>query len=501
MHDFRDIRGTSDNEKHLYSRNYPDTRCIPTSQPFYMMNTADNGLQLQGVGQACPHSLAAMPFFSHEQCNRGQPHETCTWSHGQKSQYHPDVGACCPYLPHLGLPSASIHTNQRSMDRVSHLSHKPMPAVPGYQNQSSSYTIGHDFMPTQYNMSPSFVPTFQSTMPHQQTDNMTIDVRDFQSQVSTTPRLSHVTTPESVFSAPRRPESVRNGSREIGTPASAASIGNIASTFTGTISPAQMFSTRDGYSNGSDESSFHENWVSDLHGDNQDWLHDNDFHHTQPQAYDNVDTQEQHSSQYKIHPHVLAHGTNLQLSSQESISGPTQAFPKPMADTVINWDSVLGFQDFPVPPSFDDLNGEIFEADDGVSLTNRPITDSYEPAPSVYSSHFDFKPPRGTTSAYKNGHNNHALTLLSNGFDLSRSGTDGTGGQGRPAVHDANKDALLVRMRREGKSYKEIMATKMFGLQESTLRGRYRTLTKNKEQRVRKPAWSQSAVCLWRYIF
>ncbi|PGG99440.1 hypothetical protein AJ79_08514 [Helicocarpus griseus UAMH5409] len=45
-------------------------------------------------------------------------------------------------------------------------------------------------------------------------------------------------------------------------------------------------------------------------------------------------------------------------------------------------------------------------------------------------------------------------------------------------------------------SYKEIKEQGNFSEAESTLRGRFRTLTKRKEQRVRKPGWQEKDVRL-----
>jgi hypothetical protein len=55
-------------------------------------------------------------------------------------------------------------------------------------------------------------------------------------------------------------------------------------------------------------------------------------------------------------------------------------------------------------------------------------------------------------------------------------------------------NTLLVKWKKAGMSYKEIKAKGGFIDAESTLRGRYRTLTKNKEDRVRKPEWQEHDV-------
>ena len=59
----------------------------------------------------------------------------------------------------------------------------------------------------------------------------------------------------------------------------------------------------------------------------------------------------------------------------------------------------------------------------------------------------------------------------------------------RGSQRNTSTDALLVRMRAEGKSYKEIKGVLGLDEAESTLRGRHRSLTKPKDARVRKPEW------------
>jgi hypothetical protein len=58
----------------------------------------------------------------------------------------------------------------------------------------------------------------------------------------------------------------------------------------------------------------------------------------------------------------------------------------------------------------------------------------------------------------------------------------------------AAKDEFLLRAKAKGMTYKEIRRKGNFSEAESTLRGRYRTLTKPKDLRVRKPEWSENDV-------
>lgn len=56
------------------------------------------------------------------------------------------------------------------------------------------------------------------------------------------------------------------------------------------------------------------------------------------------------------------------------------------------------------------------------------------------------------------------------------------------------KDTFLIEQKRAGLTYKQIRRLGGFREAESTLRGRHRTLTKPKEERVRKPAWTEMDV-------
>ncbi|KAK1968829.1 hypothetical protein LY78DRAFT_679069 [Colletotrichum sublineola] len=58
------------------------------------------------------------------------------------------------------------------------------------------------------------------------------------------------------------------------------------------------------------------------------------------------------------------------------------------------------------------------------------------------------------------------------------------------------KDEYLLKAKQDGLTYREIRVKGNFTEAESTLRGRYRTLTKNKEARVRKPEWTDKDIHL-----
>lgn len=63
--------------------------------------------------------------------------------------------------------------------------------------------------------------------------------------------------------------------------------------------------------------------------------------------------------------------------------------------------------------------------------------------------------------------------------------------------HRDAKDDFLVRSKLAGMSYKDIRRAGNFTEAESTLRGRFRTLTKHKAARVRRPEWDDNDVCIF----
>jgi len=369
------------------------------------------------------------------------------------------------------------------MDRISHLSHKPVSNFSQYQKSSPVHTIRQEPADIQYNMPSPFVSNGQSTLSSQQTNDVGVDVRDFQSELSTTPRLSHDTTPDSIFSAPHRPTIARDGSREVGSPASTVSAGNRASVQTNTIFPLQVLPGHDRDLGGQEDP--YDNWISAHNSDNPEWLNN----------YDQEGTLDQTLDQPAVHPEMLANNT-FQPPHMSNTFVPNQAPPGSDTDTSNDWDPVFGLQDFSVPPSFDDLAGESYETENGSYRTfQQNAYTQQQPGINGYQG-FDLNAASYGSSSYNSMYAPAAATLPSLGFDTTLSVTNGAGNRGRQGNQDAQKDELLVRLRQEGKSYKEIMKMNIFNLEESTLRGRYRTLTKSKEQRLRKPAWDSQAVSL-----
>ncbi|MCJ1251351.1 hypothetical protein MMC30_008583 [Trapelia coarctata] len=81
---------------------------------------------------------------------------------------------------------------------------------------------------------------------------------------------------------------------------------------------------------------------------------------------------------------------------------------------------------------------------------------------------------------------------------LSHNQTTGSPYEAVLHSHREAQDQYLIQSKLSGMSYKEIKAKGQFKEAESTLRGRFRTLTKSKDQRVRKPQWQERDVQLLR---
>ncbi|KAK5136219.1 hypothetical protein LTR08_003826 [Meristemomyces frigidus] len=91
---------------------------------------------------------------------------------------------------------------------------------------------------------------------------------------------------------------------------------------------------------------------------------------------------------------------------------------------------------------------------------------------------------------------------LSDAEDYQPVRSAGTGASAGSAVgslqEQMDRDDFLLSMRRRGVSYREIKRRGRYREAESTLRGRYRMLTKDPSERVRKPEWTSHDVVLLR---
>ncbi|OQE36793.1 hypothetical protein PENCOP_c011G00126 [Penicillium coprophilum] len=88
-----------------------------------------------------------------------------------------------------------------------------------------------------------------------------------------------------------------------------------------------------------------------------------------------------------------------------------------------------------------------------------------------------------------------SIPMTDGGHSPQPSGEDQSGIE--TSLHYSDKrNRFLINCKRRGLSYRDIKRVGGFTEAESTLRGRYRTLTKSKDQRVRKPKWHDKDIQL-----
>ncbi|KAJ8065060.1 hypothetical protein OCU04_005773 [Sclerotinia nivalis] len=106
--------------------------------------------------------------------------------------------------------------------------------------------------------------------------------------------------------------------------------------------------------------------------------------------------------------------------------------------------------------------------------------------------------PRASTPIISAVTNTRSHTIIKDPIVATTPKNDVLKGVSPPTIGDAKlrgrseQNEFLVRSRRAGMSYKTIRSCGKFTAAESTLRGRFRTLTKDKKDRVRKPEWTEN---------
>lgn len=113
--------------------------------------------------------------------------------------------------------------------------------------------------------------------------------------------------------------------------------------------------------------------------------------------------------------------------------------------------------------------------------------------PALYDSENFFSSPSAATTT----DDDNALTDASSPSRFQERQTL----QPPPADDPEAKDLFLLKAKRLGMSYREIKKYGRFKEAESTLRGRFRTITKTKQERVRKPVWKKEDVSTFSFVF
>ncbi|KAK5071088.1 hypothetical protein LTS08_000278 [Lithohypha guttulata] len=321
---------------------------------------------------------------------------------------------------------------------------------------------------------------------------------DIASRTSITPQQSYVSTPATVLSISQKSNSIRHESG-LDTPPSAHNGYEGYQLNNEYMSPLQN-EQRNHNKDGHVDPELVEEHLSNYNNDHVDYTQDVDFGTTQEQTGDTafgsetyygteITTQQEAFDDLQQFPHE-----NSYLSLDE------QYVPAEVPTTVgKRADTAFAYDLFSLPGSGHGYGLRTYqEGNDYLVQSQQGVYGNMQPTPgSAYGSAYDnvdFNRP----SAYPNmfaGHGMHLGTLPSNISPVADGSPARQNGSNRArARNNDDMDSKLLQWRGEGKSYREIRDLGNWGLEESTLRGRYRTLIKSKEQRLRKPNWPDTAI-------
>ncbi|KAF5873457.1 uncharacterized protein Bfra_004917 [Botrytis fragariae] len=142
------------------------------------------------------------------------------------------------------------------------------------------------------------------------------------------------------------------------------------------------------------------------------------------------------------------------------------------------------------PARNDDIISKRFDEDE--TATDRPVENRHPSASTPISAIRNTRSHRIIKNDFEIKHSNVPLTPKNDLLDGKPSSTIGN----TPLLTRFEQNDFLIRSRQAGMSYKAIRSNGNFAAAESTLRGRFRTLTKDKKDRVRQPKWTDNDIQL-----
>ncbi|TGO23430.1 hypothetical protein BPAE_0133g00230 [Botrytis paeoniae] len=131
-----------------------------------------------------------------------------------------------------------------------------------------------------------------------------------------------------------------------------------------------------------------------------------------------------------------------------------------------------------------------FDGDE--TATDRPVRNRHSSASTPISAIRNTRSHRTIKNDFEIKHSNVPLTPKKDFLDGKSSSPIGSA----PLLTRFEQNDFLIRSRQAGMSYKAIRFNGKFTAAESTLRGRFRTLTKDKKDRVRQPKWTEDDIQL-----
>ncbi|KAI5860024.1 hypothetical protein GGS23DRAFT_599950 [Durotheca rogersii] len=227
-----------------------------------------------------------------------------------------------------------------------------------------------------------------------------------------------------------------------------------------------------------------------------------------------------------------AGNSQLDSSAASIVDGPRNAWAPSCPSTISP--RMLRIHPSPTPASStESIHANLLAgggSDPGSSVFEQPVHGSYAPQrpshrqrkelpnkpaktrPAPVAHHDPLPPPKDTGLNYPrqpvfHQHSAHKTSVPQgqgegqNDMSYELDGFLGHEHSAETAAMDGGrsaKDDFLVKSKMAGMTYREIRRKGNFTEAESTLRGRFRTLTKNKEERVRKPEWLDNDIRLLR---
>lgn len=346
----------------------------------------------------------------------------------------------------------------------------------------------------QFNQSSTFAPRgHQAQMYPAHLEERSSEAQDLASSATLTPRLSYASTPESHFSSSIYRQNPRNNQNT----AIRSTTTDNGRRFVSSMEEP-MFTTFPGAGTNFYNTVKREIDSSPL----DDWLSEPSPSHSWLESPSIQATP--FSSRQSIHSNRIPHAQFTEpypLNNETEVFPPVQVYALNHCGTVHSHASTGNLEnpnsnDLFMPPT---ACGEVnpFHMNDhgfpsGIASSNyaahgQPIHTGFDFNTSPW-----YSTTQPSTGAFCLPFPQAAHTLSSQSNTAFYTGQEANKNKDRPKASDL--DELLLKWRAQDVTYKDIMKRGDWGLSESTLRGRYRTLTKDKKLRPRKPTWDNAAV-------
>lgn len=469
----------------------PNTGQYQYSSGCSVSNIAGDNSEMQPSNAHERHGLSEKIQGYHEANSQDQfdeAHETAAKSHASPCQHSPWGCVRCNSLPFLNSPfqpTDAFYSNKMSY------------STNQIEMRINASPIGQARLSRQYTAALLSSPGNQGNTALQYANMQSLEQQNALFRHSTTPTLSHQSTPQSLFSAPRTSPNTGQIPYDWGTPATTVSFSfkGHNSNNAAPSGQSEMYEVSSADDSKTAEG-FDVQLISDAGNDNQQWLQDAElddlnYRRGSQSAVIHLQGQKQNFGQATADVIDFMAPANLSVADNEKQLSNHEY----MRPTYVNSEPILGQQYLPFEQRTFNTMGLEFNNPFAVN-TNMNLYDMHPTYNRVDSyGAFDLSTPLYQSANYSLPSAiipSQNFTVESDVKQPSRGGPS----RSRHNVRDEDMDRKLVAWRDSGMSYKEIMQKGKFGLEESTLRGRYRTLTKSKDKRLRKPVWDDHAVSL-----